>query len=180
MNSSIFSSQFQTVMYQLMFALLEKFTASAEANGQGEPSTRSVGETAEPFQSNFEELILQASEKYGVDPNLVRAVIKTESNFNPKAVSGAGAMGLMQLMPGTAKGLGVTDPLDPEQNIYGGVKLLGRLLRQYEGNVKIALAAYNAGQGAVKRYGGVPPYQETKTYIRRVLGYLESQQSWSA
>lgn len=113
-------------------------------------------------------IIARESSERGVAPALVRAVIHQESGEDPSAVSEAGAMGLMQLMPGTADAYGVTDPFDPEQNVAGGTALLADLLRQYHGNVKLALAAYNAGSGAVAKYGGVPPYAETQAYVRDV------------
>ena len=104
-----------------------------------------------------------------VDPRLVRAVIRVESGGDPSAVSTAGAMGLMQLMPGTASAYGVLNPWDPEQNVAGGTKHLSDLLREYNGDISLALAAYNAGAGAVARYKGIPPYAETSAYVTDVL-----------
>ena len=116
----------------------------------------------------FEPLIARYASAHDVRPDLVRAVIQAESAFNPGARSHKGAMGLMQLMPATATELGVTDPYDPAQNIRGGVSYLRRLLDQYDGNEELALAAYNAGPGAVDRYGAVPQYRETRDYIKRI------------
>jgi soluble lytic murein transglycosylase-like protein len=118
-------------------------------------------------------LIQQAAQANGVDAALVAAVARAESGFNPSAGSPAGAQGLMQLMPGTARGLGVTDPFDAAQSANGGAKYLRAQLDRF-GDPSLALAAYNAGPGAVTKYGGVPPYQETQTYVQRVLGYYEA------
>jgi len=112
--------------------------------------------------------INQAALKYRIDPAFVRAVIHAESHFNPQAISKTGAQGLMQLMPATARELGVKNSLSAKQNIKGGVKHLARLLRKYKGDNELASAAYNAGEGAVKRHGGIPPYKETQVYVERV------------
>ena len=120
-------------------------------------------------KDEINQLIEEYSAKNGLDADFVKAVVKQESGFNEKATSRCGAAGLMQLMPGTAKGLGVVDPYDAEDNIKGGTKMLSNLLRTYKGNKELALAAYNAGGGAVKKYGGIPPYKETQNYVKNVL-----------
>jgi soluble lytic murein transglycosylase-like protein len=121
----------------------------------------------------YKEMIDAAAAKYGIDPALLRGLIKAESNFNPNAGSPAGAQGLCQLMPGTAASLGCTNVHDPAQNIDAGARYLKQQLDAFGGDVTKALAAYNAGPGAVKRFGGVPPYAETQAYVRRVQQYAD-------
>lgn len=121
----------------------------------------------------YESTIRAASRVFGIDANLLRAVILHESSGNPKAVSSKGAKGLMQLMDATAVELGVSNPFDPVQNIFGGARLLTNLLKAFEGDLELALASYNAGQGAVRKYGGVPPYEETREYVKKVSGTLQ-------
>jgi len=124
-------------------------------------------------EASIDRIIRAKSEKYGVDPTLVKAMIKAESNFEPSAVSEDGAKGLMQLMPETALEMGVVDSADPTQNIEGGVRYLGHLLDVFGSNISLAIAAYNAGEKAVRRYGDIPPFAETREYVKKVLRYYD-------
>jgi Transglycosylase SLT domain len=128
-----------------------------------------LDEVSAPDGGDVRALAVSAAHRHGIDPGLILAVVSIESGFRPEAVSPKGAQGLMQLMPGTSRDLGVADPLDPEQNLDGGVRHLGALLTLYDGDLTRALAAYNAGAGAVSRHGGVPPYRETQAYVKKVL-----------
>ncbi|MBW2631592.1 MAG: lytic transglycosylase domain-containing protein [Deltaproteobacteria bacterium] len=121
----------------------------------------------------FHTIIQEASNRYQVDPALIRAIIMAESSYNPRAISRKGARGLMQLMPATAKALGVEDSFNPEHNIYGGVKYFKQLLDRFDGDTRMALAAYNAGSRKVRQYQGVPPFKATHYYIKRVFSYYD-------
>jgi soluble lytic murein transglycosylase-like protein len=125
------------------------------------------------YSSNFEDFIISASTRHSIDADLIRAVIKTESDFNSNARSSKGAMGLMQLMPDTARQHNVFDAYNPLENIEGGARHLRLLLSRYRGNLELSLAAYNAGINAVERHGGIPPYAETRQYVQRVLHFYD-------
>ncbi|MCC7354017.1 MAG: lytic transglycosylase domain-containing protein [Anaerolineae bacterium] len=154
--------------------LLAQWAGRIARSLDGKPAT--TGSTTSA-KGDFDALIVAASARHGLSADLVRAVVKAESNFNPNAISSAGAKGLMQLMDETARGLGVRDSFDPTQNVEAGVTFLRQMLDRY-GNVSLALAAYNAGPGAVDRYGGIPPYAETQRYVKRVLELCEHE--WEA
>jgi len=129
----------------------------------------SFAQSSSPYQSKYDNIIATLSKKHEVPPTLVHSIIKTESNYDAWAISPKGALGLMQLMPETAIQYKVNNVFDPKQNIEGGIKYLVDLIKLYEGNTEHVLAAYNAGQEAIKKYGGIPPYKETKNYIKKVM-----------
>ncbi|MGA8765061.1 MAG: lytic transglycosylase domain-containing protein [Candidatus Sulfotelmatobacter sp.] len=162
-------------------------SAAAEVNQYLGDKSATTNELSANFtgkaasQEEIDASIEQAAARHNVDPNLVRAVVKVESNFNPNAVSRKGAMGLMQLMPSTARQLNVQNPFDPQQNVDAGVRHLKRLLESYGGDIKLTLAAYNAGAGAVARSSGVPHYAETQNYVRRITNlYLGGRVGFAA
>jgi len=134
---------------------------------------KSRGRVRNKYPSRYDQLIREISQKHNVNPALVKAVIKAESDFNPYAVSKKGARGLMQLMPKTMKDLKVYDPFHPRDNINGGVKFLKRMLTRFNNNIPLSLAAYNAGAETVEKYEDIPPYQETQHYVKKVLNYFD-------
>jgi len=163
--------------------LLGMFAMSVPASASRAPALRiapqgfvstSEAFTALPATIAYNETIAEAADLYRLDPNLIRAIILAESAFNPFAVSRAGAQGLMQLMPALAEELNVLDPFDPRQNIFGGARYLRQLLDLHKGNVNLAVASYNAGPGAVDRFNGIPPYRETRNYVKKVNAFMKS------
>ena len=165
------------------FASMVRAQLAAE-NGHGDASGAASGAAIGAINApsmvppeQIDHLVSQNSAQWNVDPALVKAIIANESGFNSNATSNVGAQGLMQLMPGTAQGLGVTNAYDPAQNVWGGTKYIKGLLDRFNGDVKMAIAAYNAGPGAVEKYGGVPPYAETQNYVQNVLASYEKYRS---
>lgn len=148
------------------------------------PSINTTGATSKVNSSNntgvlqcseyLDKIFEKASKKYNVDVKLLKSVAKAESNFDPNSKSCAGAIGIMQLMPATAESLGVSNPYDPTENIMGGAKLLSQFLKKYNNDLPLTLAAYNAGPGNVSKYGGIPPFQETQNYVKKVINFYNS------
>ena len=143
--------------------------AAMNASGSAAAATSTTASVPADLMSIFQE----AAQTYGVDVNLLTAIARQESHFTASATSSSGAMGIMQLMPATAQGLGVNDAYNPYENIMGGAKYISQLLSRYNGDVSLALAAYNAGSGNVAKYGGIPPFAETQNYVSKVLGYYQ-------
>jgi soluble lytic murein transglycosylase-like protein len=154
--------------FNCFLAGLGLLLVSAPADANGAVAAAGTRE-ASVERGELRKLVQEVSTEHGVDPKLIDALVHVESAYNPNAVSRKGAMGLMQLMPETAKRLKVDDPFDPAENVRGGVKEFSRLVSRYSGNLQLALAAYNAGEGAVSKYRGVPPYAETRSYISKIL-----------
>lgn len=168
---NLLSSALERCFADSVASYREKLESEQKAVNSRAASSGTVFRMSESMDAIFQE----AANTYGVSVNLLKAVGMAESNFNQYAQSGAGAQGVMQLMPATAAGLGVTDPFDARQNIMGGAKLLSQNLSMYGGNIDLALAAYNAGPGNVAAYGGVPPFAETQNYVAKVKQYMGSE-----
>ena len=175
-DSTTTSSTSQSVVYKDPVTgkeVIYEDVAQTETTASKTTSTTTTTETADSMKkTKYDAYFKAAAKKYNVSESLLKAIAKAESNFNANDVSSSGAMGVMQLMPFTAESLGVKDPFDPEQNIMGGAKCIAQKLKEFDGDVKLALAAYNAGSGAVKRCGGMPSY--TKSYVSKVLSYKEA------
>jgi len=164
----------------LVAAALAGQGAQPAADADGIPyagGSPAPGAPAPIAPAEIDRLVSANAATWNVDPSLIKAIIANESGFNANATSGAGAQGLMQLMPGTAAGLGVSNSYDPAQNVWGGTRYLRGLLDRFGGNVQLAVAAYNAGPGAVEKYNGVPPYAETQNYVQNVLASYEKYQA---
>ena len=149
-----------------------KLLGSNNNNTNSQTGTTTVSDTTVSSPADYEAYFKEASEAYGVSTTILKSIAKAESNFNPSAVSSAGAVGIMQLMPATAASLGVSNSYDARENILGGAKYISQLLSRYQGNISLALAAYNAGCGNVDKYGGIPPFTETQNYVKKVLSYM--------
>ncbi len=170
LQREVFPANIKTVMLKAVVFAPPLSSNPPAKIPQGTPLLKSCVKKPEQL---YHPIIIKAASRYRVDSALVKAIIMTESSYNPRAISKKGARGLMQLMPRTAAGLGVEDSFNPEHNINGGVKYFKQLLDQFDGNIKLALAAYNAGSRKVRKYKGIPPYKETQEYVERVFKYYE-------
>jgi soluble lytic murein transglycosylase-like protein len=152
----------------------EPLPAASAARAVPRPESVSSKKTAVRVKTGYHAIIQQAGRRHGVEAALIQAIIMAESSYNPRAVSNRGAAGLMQLMPATADSMGVKDKFDPEHNIDGGVRYFKRMLVRFDGDTRLALAAYNAGARKVRQYNGIPPYKATRSYIARVFKYYQT------
>ncbi|OES43922.1 lytic transglycosylase domain-containing protein [Domibacillus iocasae] len=173
-SSTSTSNVFGSILQQALMQGLEIVQSGTSPAAQPALYTKAGADLLSAPKTDYDDIITRAAEQYNVPKKLIQSVIKQESNFNPSAVSYAGATGLMQLMPGTASYLGVTDSTDPEQNVFGGTKYLRQMLDMFNGDISLALAAYNAGPGNVKKYDGIPPFNETQNYVKKVTGYYNA------
>lgn len=181
------SSRRKRTLRGLMFGMFAmSLPAHAPKSGNVDITTsEGFVSTSEDFRAlpatiAYNDAIAEAAALYKLDPNLIRAIIRAESAFNPFAVSRAGAQGLMQLMPAVSEELSVLDPFDPRQNIFGGARYLRQLLDRNDGNLDLAVASYNAGPGAVDRYNGIPPYRETRNYVKKVNLFIKNAKATSS
>lgn len=174
--ANIFSEMFTRITLARLMEVLAVLSP-ARRSELSAPAPQKTGDTSHSTgeHRSFTDIIKAASEKYGVGEDVIQAVIQQESSFNAQAVSSCGAQGLMQLMPATARSLGVADPFDAEQNIMAGTKYLKEKLDEFGGNLGLALAAYNAGSGAVRKYAGIPPYKETQNYVNKIMKSIDYQ-----
>lgn len=176
-DDTITSGDSNSQLFSLL--LLEALGGGMADPGRFNNQVSPVSQVKEKTAGSVEKSIDAMAQKYSVNPCLIEQVVKAESGFNTNATSAAGAMGLMQLMPGTAASYGVQNPYDPTQNLDGGTHFLKDLLDRYQGNIPLTLAAYNAGPGAVEKYQGVPPYKETQAYVQNIMAGL-NQKDWKA
>ena len=172
------SDDFATVLADSTKAIENNQNTISTNTAVSDTSTVSTGQTAASSASSYtsselDSIFEDAANTYGVSSIILKSIAKAESGFNPSAVSSAGAVGIMQLMPSTAAALGVSNSYDARENIMGGAKYISQLLSNYQGNISLALAAYNAGSANVDKYGGIPPFTETQNYVKKVLSYME-------
>lgn len=185
MSITILNYHDQALIDQINAAAAERAAAKNASSSVGGDFSSTLDEASKAYaaetvtltdcSADLNEIFEEAASTFGVSVNLLKSIARAESNFNPNAVSSAGAVGIMQLMPATAASLGVSNSYDPRENIMGGAKLISQLLSKYNGNTSLALAAYNAGSGNVDKYGGIPPFTETQNYVKKVLSYMNAE-----